>query len=319
MSAESVSLFSQSLFSESGIELRNLSSPNIFNLSSTPIYAYSFIEGSGGSSKWNPDYGTDKGRNIDGSAPYRKSGFADDGRMHEGDYQLRDYSAPMNAGAVSFLNVQSTRWDTPLSKVDLNAIIRGVPYDLLHGERVIDDLIDMGAYEFGGERLYPTIMRLVMLPEVKGISTNPPAGRHYVVSQSDFVFTVTALEGYDLEGLTVTTGIAIRDKDGIKITANADGTKTVKILQVTEPLTLHISGFTGYTGNKSPEVDATKVWSFGNTLYISTFNPAQVRIFAMSGMLLKSQNIAAGATEIPLPQGIFVVVIGERRWKVVIK
>ncbi|MDR1779854.1 MAG: right-handed parallel beta-helix repeat-containing protein, partial [Tannerella sp.] len=301
----------------SSVKLRNLNSANVANEYSAPIYAYSMIQGSGGSTNWNANYGTDKGRNLDGADPYQTSGFADDGSMQEGDYRLRDYSAPVNAGSVSFLNVQSTRWDTPLSKVDLNAIIRGVPYDLSQSERIIDDLIDMGAYEFGGERLYPTIMRLVVLPEVKGITTDPPAGRHSIPSQSDFVFTVTALDGYDLEGLTVTTGIPIRDKEGIKITANADGTKTVKILQVTEPLTLHISGFTGYTGKS--EVDKTKVWSYGNTLYISTSNPAQVRIFNMSGILFKAQNIAAGETEIQLPQGFFVIIIGERRWKVVIK
>jgi uncharacterized repeat protein (TIGR02543 family) len=318
-SAESVSLFSKSLFSESGVALRNLNSANVANEYSAPIYAYSMIQGSGGSANWNENYGTDKGRNLDGSAPYQRAGFADDGRMQEGNYQLRDYSAPMNAGSVSFLNVQSTRWDTPLNKIDPNAIIRGVPYDLSYGERIIDDLIDMGAYEYGGERLYPTIMRLVVLPEVKGITTDPPAGRHYVVSQSNFVFTVTALDGYDLDGLTVTTGVALRDKEGVKITTNADGTKTVKILQVTEPLTLHISGFTGYTGNESPAIDEPQVWSFGNTLYISTSQPAQVRIFTMSGLLLKAQNIAAGENEIQLPQGFFVIIIGERRWKVVIK
>jgi hypothetical protein len=83
-------------------------------------------------------------------------------------------------------------------------------------------------------------------------------------------------------------------------------------------LTLHISGFTGYTGNENPAIDEPQVWSFGNTLYISTSQPAQVRIFTMSGQLYTIHQAPAGESELSLKQGIYVVLIGERRWKVII-
>jgi hypothetical protein len=236
--------------------------------------------------------------------------------MQEGDYRLQDFSLPVNAGSTAFVFPLVIRWNTPLVSIDPTATLRGSLFDLAYCDRIIYDVVDMGAYESGGESVIPDIFREITIPEVKGVITDPPAGTAYVRTHKDFVFTVTALAGYDLDGLTVTTGIPIRDREGVIITSNADGTKTVRILEVTEPLTLHISGFTGYTGKS--EVDKMKVWSYGNMLYISTPNPAQVRIFNMSGLLLKAQNIAAGETEILLPQGIFVVIIKERRWKVII-
>jgi len=293
----------------------NLSRTSILNLSSAPVYANSMIEGSGGSAKWESTVGIDNGRNIDGGTPYKTPGFTSEGKMQDGDYRLRSFSLPVNAGTRAPLSALWVRWDTPLDKVDRNAIVRGLPYDLSFGERIADDVVDMGAYESDNDIVIPSIFRQVIIPEVRGITTNPPAGRHLVMTHNDFIFTVKALKGCDLNGLKVETGIPIRDKDGIVITANHDGTKTVKILQVTEPLTLKISGFTGYSSNSG--TDKIKVHSFGNTLFISSPQATQTRIFMLSGQLHSIRNISAGETAIPLPQGVYIVLIDERMWKIV--
>ena len=54
-----------------------------------------------------------------------------------------------------------------------------------------------------------------------------------------------------------------------------------------------------------------KIWVFDGDLYIHTSTPgSSVRIFTPDGILHKSLvNIPAGETQIPLPQGIYIVTL----------
>jgi len=103
------------------------SSYEVYNSSSTPTFSYCDIEGSGGSSSWNTDLGTDGGSNID-SDPH----FADAGGN---DFLLTSYSPCADAGD-----------NTPNSET---YDIRGSGYDRkLNKTNGASGTIDMGAYEF---------------------------------------------------------------------------------------------------------------------------------------------------------------------------
>ena len=45
----------------------------------------------------------------------------------------------------------------------------------------------------------------------------------------------------------------------------------------------------------------------------------QVKVFAMSGALMKEANISAGLQHINLPKGTYVVLLGDSSYKVVIE
>ncbi|GHT02240.1 hypothetical protein AGMMS49525_05420 [Bacteroidia bacterium] len=100
---------------------------NVHNDNSTPTYAYSLIEGSGGSGSWNTvDFGTDNGNNIDGNPLFVAPEPAANTPTTVGDYRLRPDSPGINAGN----NAANSTTTDPV----------GIP-------RISNSTIDMGAYE----------------------------------------------------------------------------------------------------------------------------------------------------------------------------
>ena len=100
---------------------------------STPEISYSLIANSGGSGSWNTAIGQDNGNNFDADPRFTGS--------NENEYSLANISPAINAGDPS---------------TDLSLYQGGPsrPVDLAGNPRVFDgveDIIDMGAYEFQGE------------------------------------------------------------------------------------------------------------------------------------------------------------------------
>lgn len=62
-----------------------------------------------------------------------------------------------------------------------------------------------------------------------------------------------------------------------------------------------------------------RVWGVEGGLFINTEAPVQVKVFAMSGALMKDTNISAGLQRINLPKGAYVVLLGDMSYKVFIK
>ena len=74
----------------------------------------------------------------------------------------------------------------------------------------------------------------------------------------------------------------------------------------------------------TPDATATiehpvRVWGVEGGLFINTEAPVQVKVFAMSGALMKDTNISAGLQRINLPKGAYVVLLGDTSYKVFIK
>lgn len=167
-----------------------------------------------------------------------------------------------------------------------------------------------------GEGL-PAITRPVDIPRIEGITTDPEPGVHYIDSYDDFYFTIYPGDAYAGKTPVVTTNrTKIPDSEGVIITQNSDGSFTVRIRQVQEPITISIDFATG----NAPIIDKT-VWANGNQLYITPANSGIAQINTIAGTLVKTITLTAGETSItPLPTGIYVISINNgNSYKVVIQ
>ena len=173
---------------------------------------------------------------------------------------------------------------------------------------------------------YPYIPRKVTIEPSEHFDLDPSPGVYYVKSAKDMEVTLTPRatlpEGYVPQ---VTTGRAIYPDDltgGISITANADGTYTVRILYITEEVAVKITAVPDEgTGNEQPSA-APRVWSYGMKLYIAApSTTARAYIYNVFGMLVKIVSCTAGETVVTqLPEaGIYAVVVEGRSYKIMVK
>jgi uncharacterized repeat protein (TIGR02543 family) len=288
----------------------------IHNDFSTPVYSYTFVEGAKAGGLWNNAYGTDAGHNLDGNPFFKKSGFDNAGKMQDGNYRLMQSSAALNKGSNRSVYDIPVRRDIELARPAYESPLESLTADLDGMRRIQYDRVDMGAYEYGEQDIDPGILRTVWLPHVQGITTDPGPGQHTVNSHRDFSFTVTALPGYTLDYLTVTTGIPARDEEGIRMVRNTDGSVTVTLIQVWEPLTVSISGVAPVSNQT---VRQSRVWTYGGNLHIDAVNPSPLKVYTLSGQLYIHEDLDAGETKIPLPQGFYIIILEQKITKVVVK
>ena len=74
----------------------------------------------------------------------------------------------------------------------------------------------------------------------------------------------------------------------------------------------------------TPDATATiehpvRVWGVEGGLFINTEAPEQVKVFVMSGALIKEINISAGLQRINLSKGAYVILLGDTSYKVVVE
>ena len=293
-------------------------SANAHNQASTPVFSHCLIEGANGSgASWVTAIGTDGGGNLGNNPLFRKKGFASDGSMQQGDYHLSGSSPAIDRGLNAHALDIRVRWNVALQTKEELSPPEILPYDLDNLTRIDYQYADMGAYEYTESGVvYPNPVRTVVLPAVKGITTNPPSGIHQVASQQNFVFTLTAQPGYSIRFVEVTTGNPFRDKEGIEIEKTDDNSATVTIRRVTEDLYLHIEGV---SPNNTDVADGTKLWSYGRKLYVDTEKTSVLKIYTLSGNMYLEQPLSAGSTGIPLPQGFYTVLLNDKVYKIIIK
>lgn len=275
--------------------------PNIVNMAVGTEYSFCVIEGIDVPNAWNL-LGTNAGDNHTGILYFAKPGFNTNGGMVAGDYRLKDVrSVANNAG-----------WNPPI-------ITAGCTKDLAGGERIYDDRVDIGAYEFIPKNLPPTqLCHSVVINECEHAKTKPGKGIHSVPSRENFTFTITPDEGYTLDELEITTGSKWQDKDGgMKKTKNLDGSMTVVFRYVTESLNVRFSGIKP-TANQLIEEYAA-VWADRNGIHIRTDQPAMVQIYTVMGTLSYHQQLPAGEIALSLAKGLYIVKIDQMVQKIIIK
>lgn len=103
-------------------------STSVYNSNSIPDFAYSLIQGSGGSAVWEEEFGEDSGSNLDADPKFITLINADEAPAIEGDYRLVDGSIAIDKG--------NSGW-----------AFAGAPADPESDSRIMGAAVDLGAYE----------------------------------------------------------------------------------------------------------------------------------------------------------------------------
>ncbi|MDR1335951.1 MAG: hypothetical protein LBK22_03870 [Tannerella sp.] len=164
------------------------------------------------------------------------------------------------------------------------------------------------------------IRRTVTLPSVAGATTRPAAGRHVLVSGTDFEFILypaSALAGYEP---SVTTDRTDVDGDpGAICTPNADGSYTVRIPAVRQDLTVAITFPGASTGTDVVEQTALTVYAVPGAIAVGNARSEAVvlRVYTLTGALVRRLTAAPGTTRLTVAPGVYIVTAddGSTRWK----
>lgn len=149
----------------------------------------------------------------------------------------------------------------------------------------------------------------ITLPSVEGATTSPAAGTYWEIEGSSFSFSLTLDPDYDQSQPIVKA-------NGTEVTPDANGTYTVS--SIYEDITITIEGITENTptGNAEVEENDVKVWAADGQLHLSVPSTERVWIYAFNGNLIRSLDKVAGDITVNLNKGSYIIVVGEKRYKV---
>lgn len=159
----------------------------------------------------------------------------------------------------------------------------------------------------------------VTLPEVTGATLSKRSGNHTVEEGYSFSFTLTLDDAYSHAQPVVTTS----RKGGTEVLVAdtlADGRLKYKIRSVEEDIALSITNLNPNddpTANAPEPTGANSLRVVGGTAWISVVEPCEVRLYTLSGYLIRHLRIPAGSTSLPLPQGVSILQVGTVRYKVI--
>ena len=215
-----------------------------------------------------------------------------------------------------FLRNTQTGEELPFSEAEISRLYDGngrVPIIIQEPGSCWVDTIWVG-YDY----VAPVIQRRVDLPKMDGTKTIPEPGEYYIESRKDFTFYAT-FDGAPLpikaKGFYSNT---IRDLDH-NAELQADGSYKYTIRQVLEPWTIFVDESVNnqesvnnhYIGNRS-------VWAEGSTLYMNTDKPSTVKIYTLTGILIKKEEVN-GRKTIQLSAGFYIIDIDNKQYKAIIK
>lgn len=155
----------------------------------------------------------------------------------------------------------------------------------------------------------PTYYYDVTIPEVTGVTTSPAAGTYSQEEGTWFRFTLTLDPDYDQSVPVVKAGEVV-------LTPDAEGTYTIE--GVYEDITISISGIEPNepTANAEVEGDEVKVWATEGVLHIQAPMKSALRIYTPQGVAVHAEETIVGERTVSLNKGIYIVLIGERRFKI---
>ncbi|WP_455637446.1 DUF6383 domain-containing protein [Parabacteroides sp.] len=161
----------------------------------------------------------------------------------------------------------------------------------------------------------PTVYYTVTLPAVEGVTTDPSAGDYEVEAWSSFRFYLTLNKDYDLSEPVVTT-----DRGETIAPQSSDGAYIVKYVR--SDVQISIDGIVKNpdpVANETIEATSPKVRAENGSLHIQAVAAGKVYVYTTEGKLQTARKLEAGeAYSVYLPAGVYLVVIGNERFKVVI-
>ncbi len=161
-----------------------------------------------------------------------------------------------------------------------------------------------------------TIQRYIDIPNVTGMSTTPTAGKHYAEGHQDFSFYATFTGSpLNLKAKGYYSG-TILDLDS-KAELQDDGSYKYTIRQVTEPWTIFVD-YTSNNGVHNQNITDLSVWTNGKSLLINSPASCVANIYTLTGILYKQEEVNGNKT-IQLPSGVYIVVINNNQYKILIR
>ncbi|MFV0584777.1 MAG: InlB B-repeat-containing protein [Parabacteroides gordonii] len=167
----------------------------------------------------------------------------------------------------------------------------------------------------GGGSTTPTVYHTVTLPAVEGATTDPVAGDYEVEAWGSFRFYLTLDKEYDKSEPVITT-----DRGETIQPRSSDGAYIVKYVRSDVQILIDsIIKNPDPVGNETVTANQSKVWAAEGYLHIEAATDGQAYIFTADGRLQKLQSVTTGqAIALPLPEGVYLVRIGDERFKVLL-
>ena len=151
---------------------------------------------------------------------------------------------------------------------------------------------------------------IVTLPVVEG-ATIEAVGSTSVKAGESFSFIVTVKEGY------VATNMVVK-ANGVTLTPNADGRYTISDVRSNVVVTVTGIEEDPSVGIESVDASGLKVWAADGRLFIQTPRADKAYVVTFDGRLYKALDLPAGETVTPMPQGAYIIYVGELSFKVVL-
>ncbi|MDF9831533.1 GLUG motif-containing protein [Parabacteroides sp. PF5-6] len=157
----------------------------------------------------------------------------------------------------------------------------------------------------------------ITLPKIKGVISDPVAGKHRVEYEQPFSFTLTADGQTSLEEVAVFVNGEELARDGFR-----SSSLTFVVEKVTEHLTIEIEGVKNDpTGNLGIAGGQVNVTVDHGELHITneTGTAVDVAVYSITGKRVWQLRALRGTRSVVLPYGIYVVRAGEAVTKVSVK
>lgn len=161
----------------------------------------------------------------------------------------------------------------------------------------------------------PPIYHTVTLPQIEGATTDPVAGQYEVEAWSSFRFYLTLDKEYDQSSPIVTT-----DRGETITPRSSDGAYIIKYVR--QPIAISIDGIVRNpdpVANETISTNETTVRAEGAYLHLHTSHPETVFIYTFNGTLLHKYDNLSGDKSLWLPQGNYIVIAGNKSFKIQIQ
>ena len=150
----------------------------------------------------------------------------------------------------------------------------------------------------------------IMVEECEGVTVETSSD--VVREGQSMAFTIDVAEGYTVENMTVKVKRSLFGYTEV-IEPNNEGIYEIK--NIYTDIYITVDGVEEVTPTGMEDVESAKVYTKDGSIYVQTPQQEQVQIISISGAVLKSET-QVGLQRYDLPRGIYIIGIGEERYKV---
>lgn len=164
-----------------------------------------------------------------------------------------------------------------------------------------------------GNEVFPEIVEkkntfMVLLPELIGAQTDPVTGIYPVDAGEKFSFRIILDDEYDesVPVVLVSGQIIHPDAEGYyHIVVDRDITIEITGIQPNNPTGVGVTG-----------KDVSRVYIHSGKIWVDVIGPSIVRVFDLSGKVYGIWQVDTGKTNLNLPSGVYMILIGEKTFKI---